>query len=107
MKLSRIIIFSRDVEKLARWYADVVGLRIRELSDGWADLGEVALHGGGRKRSGDCGHKLVFAARDVTRARAQLIERGARLGPVRRFGKLHLCDGRDPEGNVFQISNRV
>jgi len=25
---------------------------------------------------------------------------------LQRFDGLHLCDGIDPEGNVFQISNR-
>jgi hypothetical protein len=110
--LRRIIVFAVDVPALARWYADVFGLRVIELAPdgGWAELDgggcRLGLHGGGRKRTRDCGHKLVFGARDVARARAQLVERGATLGPVRRFGKLELCDGRDPEGNVLQISNR-
>jgi hypothetical protein len=81
-------------------------MRIHELEDGWAELDGIALHGGGRKRTGDCGHKLVLYARDVAKARAQSVARGAKLGPVRRFGNLQLCDGKDPEGNVVQISNR-
>ena len=50
--------------------------------------------------------KIVFFASDVEEARDRLIARGAKLGPVKASGDLRLCDGRDPEGNVFQISNR-
>jgi hypothetical protein len=82
MKLARVIVFSADVRKLARWYIDVFGLDANEISDGWADLGSVALHSGGRKRTRDCGHKLVFYAKDVTRARGRLLKRGTELGPV-------------------------
>ncbi|MEK7466757.1 MAG: VOC family protein [Planctomycetota bacterium] len=111
--LRRIIVFSRDVPALATWYSSVFGMKVREMdpSGGWADLDgggcSLGLHGGGSRRTGDCGHKIVFGAKDVSRARAVLVKRGARLGPVKKFAGLHLCDGHDPEGNVLQISNRV
>jgi catechol 2,3-dioxygenase-like lactoylglutathione lyase family enzyme len=112
LDLRRVILFSPDVPALAHWYQEVFGLRIVELAadDGWAELDgggcHLALHGGGSRRTRDCGHKLVFGARSVAATRRALVARGAKLGPVRRFGKLHLCDGRDPDGNVLQISNR-
>ena len=111
--LKRVIVFSRDVPALARWYVAVFGMKVREMdpNGGWADLDggacRLGLHGGGSKRTRDCGHKFVFAAKNVLKARTLLAARGAKLGPVKKFGALHLCDGRDPEGNVLQISNRL
>jgi hypothetical protein len=65
----------------------------------------VALHSGpsspGRK-----GPKIVFYAKDVAAKRAALVARGARFGKVREWDKLRLCDGRDPDGNPIQLSNR-
>lgn len=111
--MKRIILFSLDVPALAKWYSSVFGMTVREMdpSGGWADLDgggcRLGLHGGGSKRTHDCGHKFVFAAKDVSKARSVLVKRGAKFGPVKKFGGLHLCDGRDPEGNVLQVSNRL
>jgi len=48
----------------------------------------------------------VFHADDVAAAREDLVSRGAKMGPVKIFGDLHLCDGDDPDENRFQLSNR-
>lgn len=48
----------------------------------------------------------MFHADDVAAARADLMARGARIGPVKTFGALRLCDGSDPDDNRFQLSNR-
>lgn len=113
LSLARIIIFSADVTSLARWYESVFGMSLLELDPkgGWADLDgggcRLGLHGGGCKRTTDCGHKIVFGAKDVAAARKAVLAQGAQFGAVKKFGDLHLCDGRDPEGNILQISNRV
>jgi predicted enzyme related to lactoylglutathione lyase len=110
-ELRRIIVFSKDVPALAKWYSTVFGMEIREQDPKWADLDgggcSLGLHGGGSKRTEDCGHKIVFAAKDVTKAREVVVKRGADFGPVKKFGDLHLCDGKDPEGNILQLSNRL
>jgi hypothetical protein len=51
-------------------------------------------------------HKIVFYANDVSKVRSELVAKGAKMGKLRKFGALMLCDGQDPEGHVFQISNR-
>lgn len=113
LELKRIIIFSADVNALAKWYADVFGMKVIEDDGkgGWVELDggglRLGLHGGGGKRTHDCGHKFVFAAKDVDKAREEVLKRGAQFGPVKKFGDLHLCDGKDPEGNILQISNRL
>jgi hypothetical protein len=43
----------------------------------------------------------------VSKARAELVARGIEMGNDPGDGDgLKLCDGKDPEGNVFQVSNR-
>ena len=50
--------------------------------------------------------EIAFRSDDVDADRGKLVARGASMGPVRHLGTLALCDGIDPEGNVFQLSSR-
>ena len=50
--------------------------------------------------------KIVFYVDDVDEARKELLERGAPMGEVEDDGRFKYCEGQDPEGNKFQISNR-
>lgn len=50
--------------------------------------------------------KIVFSVDDVEEARRELVERGAPMGGVEDDGRFQYCEGQDPEGNKFQISNR-
>jgi predicted enzyme related to lactoylglutathione lyase len=50
--------------------------------------------------------KLVFAVDDIAGARRRAAERGGVINAVDReweFEDVRVCDGCDPEGNVFQI----
>jgi hypothetical protein len=50
---------------------------------------------------------LVFYAADVAAARAVLVKRGAvAMGKVISADRFDMCDGKDPDGNPFQISSR-
>ena len=49
---------------------------------------------------------IVFYAKDVAAERAELVAKGARFGKVRIWDALQLCDGKDPDGNPIQLSNR-
>lgn len=125
LRLARVILFAKDIASVARFYEGVVGLRRLATADDSAEF--VSFEAGGCQL---CLHqipkrwardiqiedpprareampiKLAFHADDVDARRAELIARGARMGKVQRAGSLALCDGVDPEGNVFQISNR-
>lgn len=110
--LTRVIVFAKNVGSLAEFYCDVFGARERsrdpdgtfvELETGGCRL---AIHKGSPPKSRQGMPKLVFGTRDVEGTREELVKRGATFGRVMVFDKLHLCDGRDPEGNVFQLSNR-
>jgi hypothetical protein len=50
----------------------------------------------------------VFHAPDVAAVRAALVKRGATaMGPVKSTAAFDMCDGRDLDGNRFQISSRA
>jgi predicted enzyme related to lactoylglutathione lyase len=120
--LHRVIIFVGDVQKCARFYADVFGFTIMPGGDAgsseWIELDTGGCRLAFHKARGPDGpidqptgsamhpHKIVFFAEDVEAARAAVAARGAVMGEVKKFGSLVLCDGQDPEGHVFQISNR-
>jgi catechol 2,3-dioxygenase-like lactoylglutathione lyase family enzyme len=110
LNLSRIIIFTADIPRLAAFYRDVMGLEIAGKEAGWVELDaggtSIALHRG-KPTIGNRPPKLVFYAADVASARAALLKRGmAGLGPVKSTASFDMCDGRDPDGNPIQISSR-
>jgi len=124
-EIARVIIFAKDMGKMESFYRDVIGLSrvttpddsrdfvsfdagavrlsLHRIPEEYASDSEIADPPVPRKNTPI---KIVFLADDVTRTRSELESRGASLGAVRQFGALHLCDGTDPEGNVFQLSNR-
>jgi catechol 2,3-dioxygenase-like lactoylglutathione lyase family enzyme len=109
MKLARVILFTARMDAMSHFYGDVLGLKLVTDDKGWREFAaggaRVALHSGpsspGRK-----GPKIAFFAKDVKAVRARLVARGASFGKVREFGALRLCDGKDPDGNPVQLSNR-
>jgi len=50
--------------------------------------------------------KLSFSTQDIAAARTTLIARGARLGELKSGPGLTRCEGKDPDGNPFQLSSR-
>jgi hypothetical protein len=82
-----------------------------------AGLEREGMEGVRRGRREDCaalrtgiawtqGPKIAFYADDVTAMREKLVARGAKFGKVRQWDELFLCDGKDPDGNPVQLSNR-
>jgi hypothetical protein len=108
MKVARIILFTGQMPAMSTFYGTVLGLKKATDEPGWKEFAagavKIALHSGpaspGRK-----GPKIVFHAEDVAAARETLVARGARFGKVRQ-GEFCLCDGKDPDGNPIQLSNR-
>ena len=113
LKLKRVIIFTSKMRQLTAFYGKQLGLPV--LADPEFDAEEwiefdaggskIALHKAYGKGNG-CAHKIVFGAKNVGKARADLVRKGVKMGKLKRFGKLELCDGIDPAGNRIQISNR-
>src|ERR1700752_63772 len=109
MKLARIILFTPEIKAMSKFYGDGLGLRQVTSERGWKEFSaggaRIALHSGpaspGRK-----GPKLTFQAKDVATMRQKLVAKGARFGKVRTGGGFSLCDGKHPDGNPIQLSNR-
>ncbi len=119
MRLTQAILFGNDLERLAAFYGGVLGLVVREGSpaDGFMRLDAggcmLALHSlpvppaeDPAPAREDAYLKLTFHADDVEAERARLVALGVRMRTPWRFGGIVGCEGLDPEGNVFQISNR-
>jgi catechol-2,3-dioxygenase len=117
--LSRIILYVQDVGLLTRFYRDILGLPIvQEIADEWVVFRpgscELALHRVGRPyRVADASSwkvetnvKLVLVVtRDIAELRAELVTKGVPMREIKSYPGFPgpLCDGEDPEGNVFQL----
>ena len=109
MKMARVILFTSQMDEMSRFYGEVMGLRQVSSEKGWREYAaggaNIALHSGpsspGRK-----GPKIVFHAKDVAAERERLVARGAKFGKVRQGEMICLCDGKDPDGNPVQLSDR-
>ncbi|MGA0604223.1 VOC family protein [Caulobacter sp. KR2-114] len=110
LRLSRIILFTANLEAMTAFYRDVIGLAVVGREAGWVEFDAggcaIALHAG-RGRPGARPPKLAFHTPDVAAARAALARRGmTTLGPVKSGAHIDLCDGADPDGNPIQLSSR-
>jgi catechol 2,3-dioxygenase-like lactoylglutathione lyase family enzyme len=112
MKLSRIIIFTPDVERLSEFYRNAFALdEIGVSNSDWAELDaggcSLAFHKLNETSTVRDGWiKPVFGAADVPAEKARLESLGVEMTDVVSFGDVQLCDGRDPDGNWFQVSSR-
>lgn len=109
LKLSRVILFTANMEKMTAFYRDVLGFKLKTDEKGWKefDAGScgIALHSG-TARPGARPPKLAFDVKDVAATRQMLIARGAKMGKVSSRDGIELCGGKDPDGNPFGLSNR-
>jgi predicted enzyme related to lactoylglutathione lyase len=120
--LTRIILYVQDVSRLAAFYREAFGLAVvEEIEAEWVVLRagacELALHRVGEPyRVADASSwkvesnaKLVLSVdRDIAALRAELIAKGVPMREIKAYPGLTgpLCDGEDPEGNVFQLAER-
>lgn len=118
--MSRLILYVRDVELLKAFYGTHFAFPvIEEIENEWAVLKagevEIALHRVGvayrdRPTSGDTSNaKLVFSVESgLEDLRETLLKAGVRMREMKRYDGFpqSMCDGEDPEGNVFQLSQR-
>jgi catechol 2,3-dioxygenase-like lactoylglutathione lyase family enzyme len=109
LSMRRIVLFTKDMPGMIAFYRDVLGLPLVKDEAGWKELDArgctIALHNGS-SQVGKRPPKIGFWASDVAAARETLVARGARLGKVMSGGGLTRCEGKDPDGNPFSISNR-
>jgi catechol 2,3-dioxygenase-like lactoylglutathione lyase family enzyme len=109
LSMRRIILFTANMPGMTAFYGDVLGLPLVKDEPGWKEFDAsgciIALHNG-TSEVGRRAPKIGFWSADVAAARESLIARGAKLGKVMSGGGLTRCEGKDPDGNPFQLSSR-
>ncbi len=119
LSMSRLILYVRDVALLKSFYQTHFELAVvEEIENEWVvfDAGgvELALHLVGkpwrdqpRRSDTQSNAKIVFAVPSgLPELRERLVKAGVAMRDLKRFQgfPMLMCDGEDPEGNVFQLS---
>lgn len=121
--LYRIIIFGNQLSLLKSFYIDNFNFKLtEEIKDQWIILNsgsiELAFHKIGPGYEPEDGKtfrvetntKLVFQINgDLKSFRQKLINKGIVIGDLKSFEGINsiFCDGEDPEGNIFQIEQKI
>ncbi|MGH8227187.1 MAG: VOC family protein [Steroidobacteraceae bacterium] len=116
------MLYAKDLERLAAFYSAVAGLQITSRQESFCVLGSpsaqlmivqiptqiaatIAIETPPIRRE-RASIKLVFSIENLEESRAKAAELGGELNPSNReweFEGAKVCDGHDPEGNVFQL----
>jgi predicted enzyme related to lactoylglutathione lyase len=116
------VLYAKDLDRLVEFYSSVAGIEPQSVDKGFAILGakpsqfvilriprriadtiDVAKPLEPRE---DTPLKLVFGVEDIAHARDRASELGGAMNAAEReweFEGARVCDGYDPEGNVFQL----
>src|SRR6185436_20612126 len=109
LKLSRVTLFTANMDRMVAFYRDVLGFKLKTDEKGWKEFDAgacgIALHSG-KSEIGARPPKLAFDVKDVAATREILVARGAKMGKVSSKDGLDLCGAKDPDGNPFSLSNR-
>lgn len=120
-RLTAIILYVQNVQLLRNFYVENFNLKVIEEDPIWVllDAGgaQIGLHKIGDQYLGkiEAGHlfdnntKIVFDIdTDIESARNQLISKNVQMREIKTFDNypFWLCDGTDPEGNVFQLRSK-
>jgi catechol 2,3-dioxygenase-like lactoylglutathione lyase family enzyme len=118
IRLGAAIIFAKDMQRLAEFYHEALGLPVIDAptAPGWLELDaggvRLALHAIAPRtaRQIEITHpprareesplKLVFEVDDLEAMRRRLVHHGATMFEPKSSG---VCDGLDPEGNIFSL----
>jgi catechol-2,3-dioxygenase len=120
LSLNRVILFVQDVNRLKYFYQSVFNLTpAEEIINEWVvfrtGCAELALHRAGLTYRNDdtalkvnSNAKLVFETdADLTQLREELIQKNVVMREIKSFDPDYLlCDGEDPERNVFQLKQK-
>jgi catechol-2,3-dioxygenase len=122
LALTTIILFVQDVDKLKKFYMENLQLNlVEETASEWvllqAGACQIGLHKVGKEYivspekecKADSNTKIVFEMDgDLAEMRERLIKANITVREVKTFPNyaFWLCDGEDPEGNVFQLKQK-
>ena len=122
MMLDCIIIFGQNIDRLKRFYIDILKLSlVEEIISEWVllDAGNcrIGLHKVGKafrqEKAPDFkvsnNTKLIFMVdEDIVELRNSLLHQNVTIREIKTFDNYDfwICDGEDPEGNVFQLKQK-
>lgn len=122
LNLDTIILFVQSVDKLKLFYVNILKLDIvEEIESEWLllkagnckiglhKIGEQFLDGNKTEFKFDNNTKIVFEiAEDINKIREHLLGKKISMREVKTFDNYDywICDGEDPEGNVFQLKQK-
>jgi catechol-2,3-dioxygenase len=122
LNLDTIILFVQDVDQLKLFYVDILQLDIIEESKSeWlllkAGTAQIGLHKIGGQYPGNNNEDLKFhnntkivfeVEEDIRKIRERLLKENVTLKEIKTFDNYDywICDGEDPEGNVFQLKQK-
>lgn len=112
--LDSIVLFVKDVTALQQFYTSNFSLTVvEEIANDWVLLQAggcgIGLHKIGADYADDktteTNVKLVFAVDDILALQATLVAQQVNIGEIKTYPNYPflLCDGKDAEGNVFQL----
>ncbi|KMQ59474.1 hypothetical protein ACM46_20505 [Chryseobacterium angstadtii] len=116
-----LILYVQNVELLKNFYVDHFNLKVIEEDSIWALLNAGSVNIGLHKIGDpyleqieegytfDNNTKIVFEIEtDIESARNELTARNVEMRAIKTFENygFWLCDGTDPEGNVFQLKSK-
>lgn len=123
--IAAAVIYAKDLARLRRFYEGLAGLVITEQGEGYVvleatgfQLSLVAMPeyiaaatqiAEPPRRREQVPVKLVYFVPSLDVLREQIPALGGGLNPVERewlFQGARVCDGHDPEGNIFQLRER-
>ena len=109
LSMRRIVLFTKAMPRMVAFYRDVLGLNLVKDEKGWKEFDAngcvIALHNG-TSAIGKRPPKIGFWAKDIAATRQELLGRGAKVSKLMVGGGLVRCEGKDPDGNPFSISDR-
>jgi len=107
LKLRYITFFVEDMDKATTFYSDILNLKGVDIRSGWSEYKvskdfTIAFHKGRGRNP-----RLTFSTSDIETERDKLIEKGARLSPLKehRNGGIS-CKGKDKDGLTIEIINQ-
>jgi catechol-2,3-dioxygenase len=122
LNLETIIIFVQNVDKLKLFYVNILKLEIvEEFQSEWLllkagnckiglhKIGDQYLESSKGEFKFNNNTKIVFEIEeDINKVREHLLEKNVFIKEIKTFESYNywLCDGEDPEGNVFQLKQK-
>ena len=119
VRIDAIVLFVKNIDLLKAFYVDLLGLEILEETNskwvllnagncniGLHKIGDAFLDNDQEASTFDTNTKIIFEIQgDIYLFRETLVSKNIKLKEVMTWDNYPylVCDGEDPEGNVFQL----